>query len=135
MKKWIVDNKKLLLLALALVVILAVLGGLYLANRPQIAAGAKQINVTVVDAQQKSEQFTITTDAPYLRGALEQQNLIAGDDTTNGLYVKTVNGITVDDSKQEWWCFTKGGEALMTGVDLTPIADGDTFTITLTTGY
>ena len=46
-----------------------------------------------------------------------------------------VNGIAADDSKQEWWCFTKGGEEMMTGVDTTPIADGDAFEITLTEGY
>ena len=47
----------------------------------------------------------------------------------------TVNGVTVDDSKQQWWCFTQDGEMLMTGVDTTPIADGDHFEITLTEGY
>ena len=42
---------------------------------------------------------------------------------------------TADDSQQQWWCFTKGGEMLETGVDTTPIADGDAFEITLTEGY
>lgn len=49
--------------------------------------------------------------------------------------VTTVNGVTADSSLEEWWCFTKGGETLNTGVDSTPIADGDHFEITLTTGY
>lgn len=78
---------------------------------------------------------TISTDAEFLRGALEQENLIAGDESQYGLFVKTVNGITADDANQEWWCFTKGGETLFTGVDTTPIADGDKFEITLTVGY
>ena len=43
--------------------------------------------------------------------------------------------MTVDDSKQEWWSFTKDGQMLETGVDTTPIADGDHFEITLTAGY
>ena len=49
--------------------------------------------------------------------------------------MKTVNGVTADDAQQQWWCFTKGGEMVNTGVDDTPIADGDTFEITLTTGW
>ena len=49
--------------------------------------------------------------------------------------MKTVNGITADESKQQWWCFARNGETLSTGVDATPIADGDAFTATLTTGY
>ena len=46
-----------------------------------------------------------------------------------------MDGVTADDANQEWWCFTKGGKMLETGVDSTPIADGDTFEITLTQGY
>ena len=74
---------------------------------------------------------TITVDI----GALEQEKLVEGEESQYGLFVKTVNGYTVDDSRQEWWCFTKGGETLFTGVDDTPIADGDKFEITLTVGY
>ena len=135
MKKWLSENKKLAWLLVALVVLLAVVGGLYIVNRPGAVNGTKKITVTVVDAQQQSQEFGFNTDAAYLRGALEQENLIAGEDSGTGLFVKTVHGITADDSKQEWWCFTKNGESLMTGVDTTPIADGDAFTITLTTGW
>ena len=70
-----------------------------------------------------------------LAGALEQAALIAGEEGEYGLFVKTVDGVTANDANQEWWCFTKGGETLETGVDSTPIADGDTFEITLTQGY
>ena len=58
-----------------------------------------------------------------------------GEESQYGLYVTTVNGLTADESQQQSWCFTKGGEDVMTGVDSTPIADGDHFEITLKTGY
>ena len=135
MKKWIVQHRKLFWLALAAVVLLATLSTLAYFNRPMTAADSKHITVTVVDGQQHTTAFTITTDAAFLRGALEQQALIAGEQTDFGLLVKTVNSMTVDDTKQQWWCFTKGGEVLMTGVDATPLADGDVFEITLKTGY
>ena len=97
--------------------------------------GAKTITVEIIVDGADTVTKTIQTDAEYLRGALEEEDLIAGDESQYGLFVKTVNGITVDDSKQQWWCFTKGGADLFTGVDDTPIADGDTFEITLKTGY
>ena len=135
MKNWIKAHRKLLWLALAAVVLFAALGTLTYFNHPAANAGAKHITVAVVDGARNSTLFTIPTDALYLRPALEQQNLIAGEQTDFGLFVKTVNGITADDTKQQWWCFTKGGQSVMTGVDTTPIADGDAFEITLTTGY
>ena len=97
--------------------------------------GAKTITVEIIVDGTDTVSRSITTDAEYLRGALEEEDLIAGEESQYGLFVKTVNGITVDDSKQQWWCFTKGGEDLFTGVDDTPIADGDAFEITLKTGY
>lgn len=100
---------------------------------PQV--GTKTITVQIIVDGTDTVTKSIRTDAEYLRGALEEEDLIAGEESQYGLFVKTVNGITVDDAKQQWWCFTKGGEDLFTGVDTTPIADGDKFEITLKTGY
>jgi len=127
-------NKKLLAGVLALVLVVAALIGVYFATRPATSAADKTITATVV-ANGEEEAFTIHTDEEYLRGALESIDLIAGEESEYGLFVTTVNGITADDVNQEWWCFTKGGESLNTGVDSTPIADGDAFEITLTVGY
>ena len=70
----------------------------------------------------------------------DQKDLVIGgqvveDDSEYGLFVKTVDGYTADDAKQEWWCFTQDGGQVNTGVDTTPVADGDHFEITLTAGY
>lgn len=130
------QTKRLWLIAGVAVVVVAALVGCWLAFGPKAGpAGGKAIDVTVVYADQTSDEFHISTDAEFLRGALEEQKLIAGDESELGLFVKTVNSVTADDSLMQWWCFTKGGEMLMTGVDSTPIADGDAFEITLTTGY
>ena len=127
-------NQKLLAGVLALVLVVAALIGVYFATRPATSAADKTITATVV-TNGEEEAFTIHTDEEYLRGALESIDLIAGEESEYGLFVTTVNGITADDANQEWWCFTKGGESLNTGVDSTPIADGDAFEITLTVGY
>ena len=109
-------------------------GGLPRALGPPPHAGEKTITVQVV-TDESAEAFTIRTREEFLRGALEQEGMVEGQESATGLYVQTVNGITADESRQQWWCFTKAGETLMTGVDSTPIADGDVFEITLTTGW
>ena len=129
------SNKKIWLAAAALVAAVAVLLGVYFVTRPAPQQGGKTIAVQVVLLDGESSDFTIQTDEEYLRGALESIDLIEGSESEYGLFVTTVNGVTVDDSKQQWWCFTQDGEMLMTGVDTTPIADGDHFEITLTEGY
>ena len=83
----------------------------------------------------KNAEYLNVFTAEFLRGALEDAKLVEGEESDYGLFVKTVDGVTADDANEEWWCFTKGGEPVMTSVDSTPIADGDTFEITLTTGY
>ena len=123
---------------LSLVVLAVLIAAMALCTgcrQQQTSAGTKNITVTIIADGKETVTKNISTDAEYLRGALDEEGLIAGDESEYGLFVKTVNGITADDAKQQWWCFTKGGETLFTGVDSTPIADGDTFEITLKTGY
>ena len=79
------------------------------------------------------DKSIINTDAENLRGALE--GLIDGDESAYGLMVYTVDGETADwDRDQSWWCLTKGGEWMDTGVDDTLIADGDAYEFTYTIG-
>ena len=129
-------NKKGIVIGLvALVVLIAAFALLYTQLMPKPAAGAKAVTATVVHKDGTSAMVEMHTDAEFLRQALEEKQLISGDETEFGLWVKTVDGETANDANQEWWCFTKGGEMLMTGVDATPIEDGDAFEITLTVGY
>lgn len=95
----------------------------------------KTITVQVVHKDGTAKDFTITTETETLRAALEQENLVEGDESEYGLYIKTVDGETVDEANQEWWCLTQGGEMTSTGADGIKIADGDTYELTLTVGY
>lgn len=129
------SNKKPLIIGtIVLAVLIAVFAWVYSAQMPDGTIGSKTIMVEIiVDTETVSK--VIETDAEFLRGALEQEQLIAGEESEYGLFVLTVNGITADDAKQQWWCFTKGGEQMYTGIDTTPIADGDVFEATLMTGW
>lgn len=121
----------------AIVVVLAVAALLcWKLLMPTGNTDSKQIAVEVVHGDGSTKDFDITTDSENLRGALEQEEgLVAGEESDYGLFVTTVDGETADAAAEQWWCFTKGGEMLTTGVDDTVIADGDHYEITLTEGY
>lgn len=101
----------------------------------EASASLKTITLEVVHKDGSTKSFEIASDAETLRAALEQEKLIAGDEGAYGLFVKTVDGETVNDAEQEWWCLTKGHEMWSDGVDTTKIADGDVYEFTFTVGY
>ena len=127
-------NKKILAVVLLVVLVAAALAA-YAFLGPKGTAGDKNITVEVIHGDGSSKSFAIATDEEFLRGAVEQEGLVSGEESEFGLLVQTVDGETADDSLEQWWCITKGGEQLMTGVDDTPIADGETYEFTLTTGW
>lgn len=131
-------NKNLLkaLLAIGAIALIAVIM-LFVYNqfKPETKKGSKEIVVEVVIPDEDSQEVTINTDAEFLRQALEEKSLVKGSESEYGLFITEVNGRVADDTKQEWWCITKNGEDVFTGVDETPIADGEHYEITLTVGY
>lgn len=129
-------KKKGTLIAGVLLVLVCVLAGIVAMKfKPQTVAGEKEVTVVVVHGDASEETFTYQTDAEYLGEVLLNDGLIAGETGQYGLYILTVDGETADDSRQQWWCITKGGEQVNTSVDTTPIQDGDQYELTLKEGY
>ncbi|MGB4657739.1 MAG: DUF4430 domain-containing protein [Mobilitalea sp.] len=123
-------------LAIGLLVVVAVVMLLvYNQFKPQGTEGSKKVVVEVVIPDKDNADFTLKTDAEFLRQALEEAELVKGSDSEYGLFITEVNGRAVDDTKQEWWCITKNGEDVFTGVDEVAILDGDHYELTLTVGY
>lgn len=90
--------------------------------------GSVKITVIVVDADGNETNFVVNTDKEMVGDALLEQNLIEGEEGDYGLYVKTVNGITADyDTDKTYWAFYVNGEYASTGVDSTPVNEGDTY--------
>ena len=128
-------KKKTPLLAALLVILCIGAGILFHTNKPETVSGAKEIDVIVVHADKTENIFTYQTDAEYLGEVLLENGLAEGEVGSYGLFITTVDSETADDSKQQWWCITKGGESVTTGADTLPIADGDQFELTLMEGY
>lgn len=88
----------------------------------------KSFTFVVVDADGKETSFEITTKKATVGEALLAEGLIAGDDDQYGLYVKTVNGITLDFEKDGmYWAFYVNDQYATAGVDTTEIVDGETY--------
>lgn len=129
------SNKKAIIAVIALVVIIAAFIGVYFATKKAPVEGEKTITVSVVDKDGASEEFTYQTDREFLGEVLQDEKLVEGETGEFGLFITSVNGITADESNQEWWCITKTGEQVNTSADQTPIADGESYELTLKVGY
>ncbi len=128
-------RKNLALRAFLLILAVLTILGSISACKQERSPGEKEITVTVVHGDKSEREFTINTEAETLREALEEQNLIAGEESEFGLFVQTVDGETANPENEEWWCITNGGETHNYGVDDTNIADGERYEFTFTVGY
>ncbi len=118
--------KKLIMLMLSALMLLS----LFACELSKGDNSEKTITVTVIDDKGESTVFTITTTSPNLRGALEQEKLVEGEESDLGLYVKLVNGVRADyELDGAWWGFYKDGKQLPSGIDSTVISDGDNYEI------
>jgi hypothetical protein len=104
-------------------------------RRDKTFGNGEKTCVVEVKAEDQVVTFTIKTDEEYLRGALEQENLIFGTDSDYGIYILTMDGETVDEANMEWWGYTKSGEQVNYGVDTCPILDGDHYEFVINVGW
>ena len=96
--------------------------------------GSKTFEVEVI-ADGYSVTFTVKTDEEYLGTPLLTHGIITGENGAYGLYITAVNGIVADYSvNQSWWCISKNGTSLMTGVDSTKIENGAHYELTYKIG-
>lgn len=84
--------------------------------------------VSVTDKEGAETEFEIHTDKETVGEALLDLGLIEGEDGEYGLYVKSVNGVTADyDKDGVYWAFYINGEYASTGVDATPVTEGEQY--------
>ena len=129
-------KKRTLLALIGFLILLIAVFSVWYFNRPAPVEGTKTITLEVVHGDGTITSFTVLSEADSLRSALEQvDGLIDGEESPYGLMVYTVDGETADYSRdQSWWCLTKSGEWIDTGVDDTIIADGEHYEFTYTIG-
>ena len=97
--------------------------------------GSKTITVNVDHLEGTDTTYTVSTDAEYLRAALEEESLIDGVEAEYGLWLATVDGETADEDAQQWWGYDVNGEFALYGVDEQVVTDGDVYDFTLNVGW
>ncbi|MEG2288939.1 MAG: DUF4430 domain-containing protein [Clostridium sp.] len=132
-------NMKILIIS-ALVIIIA-LGGLFIYkkyNSKNMVKGNKNIEVTVKSEKDNYEKMhTHSTNVETLGAALDEMEIVDVDTSQVSRFIIAADGLKVDEnkSKQEWWNLKINGEDSQTGIDDTPIKDGDKIEIILTIGW
>ena len=95
-----------------------------------LGEGKTVFNFTVVGMDGTETKFEVHTDETTVGAALVGVGLIEGEDGPYGLYIKTVNGITVDyDKNGKYWAFYVNDEYANASVDLTDIQEGDSYAL------
>ncbi len=95
-----------------------------------LGEGAKTFELTIADKEGVTHLYTIRTDAEMVGQAILEQELIDGEEGPYGMYIKSVLGQTLDyDTDKMYWAFYVGGDYALTGVDQTPITEGESYMI------
>ncbi len=93
-----------------------------------IGEGEKTFFFIAEDKEGKETKWEVHSDEDTVGKALIAEGIIEGEDGPYGLYVKTVNGTTLDYDKDGlYWAFYENGEYALTGVDQTEITEGHTY--------
>ena len=128
-------NKKLILAVGALVLVIAVLLGVYALTRPATSQGGKEITVTVVHKDGTAKDFTYQTEEEYLGPVLVAEGLVNGTQGEFGLYFDTADGEKADYNVDKgWWAIYIGEEMASVGADSIAISDGGVYKLVYTIG-
>ena len=121
--------KKALLFALILSLLLGLAACSQTKSAPENAApvltdggsigeGGPVFTLEIVHSTGESKTLTVGTDEKTVGAALTELGVIAGENTSYGLYVKTVDGETLDyDTDGKYWAFYTDGAYAAAGVD------------------
>lgn len=83
-----------------------------------------------VHANDTITKYEIHTNQTNVGDALVELNLIEGEESEYGLFIKKVTGIEADyDKDKTYWAFYINDEYAMSGVDTTDIIENDTYSL------
>ena len=95
----------------------------------------KAFTLEVTHGDGTVKTFEIDTDAATLAEALAKEGLTSESASSPGLY-DTIDGEFADwNDNEAWWCISKDGTALSTGMKEPPVEDGAHYEAVLTHGF
>lgn len=133
------QNKKAIIGVVALVVVIALFGMMYMMFKPQTTQGSKAITLEVINKEGESVKYAINTDAEYLRQAMKEAMeakigfTFEGEESQYGLTIHTVNGVKADfNTDSAYWSILVNGDYGMYGAESQPVTDGDIYSFVYT---
>ena len=126
---------KKVLAAAVLLLLAAALALAYFTFREEPVSGSKAITISVVNSRAETTNYSLKTDAEFLRQAMDEAEGLtySGSEGPYGVMISTVNGETADyNVDASYWSFHVNGEYCNYGVDEQPVHDGDAFSIVYT---
>ena len=104
-------NKKIIAL-LVIVLVAALMVGVYVMTRPQAVEGGKNVTVVIVYQDGTEKKMEYATELEYLSELLLEKELVTGYESEEyGFTIESVDGITLDWSKDNaYWALYEGEE-------------------------
>ena len=97
----------------------------------EIGGGKTSFSLEVTNGE-NAQKFLVKTDKTTVGDALFEVGLIAGNETDDGFFITTVNGITANyDAEGTYWVFYAGGAYAQTAAFDTSISQGETYAFKL----
>ena len=118
------NSKKTWIALGALIVVVAILVGVFVMTRPEAQEGSKEITITVVHSDGTEKVVTCRTDAETLDEVLTAEGLIPEGNIVDGMFT-TVDGETASwEADQAYWSFYIGEEYASVGICQQIVEDG-----------
>ena len=93
-----------------------------------LGQGATTFTLVVKHTNERTVTFTINTDKTILSDALVELGILEGHDSTYGLYIDAVNGVTHDFSVDKtYWAIYIGDDYAPVGIEHIEIESGATY--------
>ncbi len=99
------------------------------AEAVSVGEGATSFEFSVVHKNGSEKLYNVNTDKKTVGEALLENEIISGEDGDYGLFVKSVDGEKLDyEEDGYYWSFYVNGEYAQSGVDMTDIKEGESYT-------
>ena len=128
------NKRKIFVGGIILVALMVTFGVVYFMNRTVPQTGSKNIVVEVTKESGVTEEYKLSTDAEYLRIAMDE--LVAngsgfsydGTDGEYGIMIEYINGERASYTEDNaYWALYVNGEYGQNGCDTQPVMDGDVY--------
>ena len=121
-------NKKLIAL-IAIVLVAALMAGVYVMTRPQAQEGSKNVTIVIVYQDGTEKKLEYATEHEYLSQLLLEKELVTGYESQEyGFTIEGVDGIVLDWSKDNaYWALYEGDAYATTSAAGIVLVDGGVY--------